>query len=64
MYYSSDDDFGLVKNPTFLIDGSSMLGDGYWWQGAPALSSGNVGLAVVMPVDPLYPIVGAHYKKY
>ena len=40
----------------------STLGDGYWWQGAPALSAGNVVLAVVRPVDPLYPL-GEHFKN-
>ena len=56
-------DFGLAGGTIFLIDGNFMLGDGYWWHGAPALSAGNVGLAVVMPVDPLYPIMGALSKK-
>ena len=56
-------DFGLARDTIFLIDGSFMLGDRYWWHGAPALSAGNVGLAVVMPVDPLYPTIGALSKK-
>ena len=56
-------DFGLAGGTIFLIDESFMLGDGYWWHVAPALSTGNVGLAVVMPVDPLYPIMGALSKN-
>ena len=39
------------------------LGDGYWWQGAPAQSAGNVVLAVARPVDSLNPLWGALIKK-